>query len=389
VQDRNADRNPLCWTGGRSCSLWGVLLLLAGIGATSPIHAHGAAPPAEHTQTASQMAIQLNNDKMTLAITKVPQIYLYGVIDAGAPQRFEALVRSGKIPSGSDIYLNSSSGDLRAGLALGRLFRAGSMVTHLGTPRRPLQSSVYTSKTAVCVDACTYAYFGGLYRWAPTGSDRIGLSPNGAMDPPKTIGMGQAQPASGDVDAYLKDMGVDLGEFAPTLKTSHDPVVWLTAEQMMSMGLANNGGLPITVKSELTSAAPYLVLSQVDRNGEHRITLQCQPSGVTLTAYDLVGATRAREIVSHGTRSYFEIDRKETLTQQHDGASVASQSVMITRPYPATQLEQLLFAHSIGAWVGGRTSAFRYGFVFQLYPVRNALKDYYLACWRAAPWPLK
>ncbi len=216
------------------------------------------------------------------------------------------------------------------------------------------------------------------YRWAPTGSDRIGLSPNGAMDPPKTISTGQVQPASGDVDAYLKDMGIDLGEFAPTLKTSHDTVVWLTAEQMMSTGLANNGGLPVTVKSELTSAAPYLVLSQVDRNGEHRITLQCQPSGVTLTAYDLVGATRAREIVSHGTRSYFEIDRQETLTQQHDGASVASQSVMITRPYPATQLEHLLFARSIGAWVGGRTSAFRYGFVFQLYPVRKTLKEYYL-----------
>ena len=54
-------------------------------------------------------------------------------------------------------------------------------------------------------------------------------------------------------------------------------------------------------------------------------------------------------------------------------------------PPPAGPPHAWLF----GAWVGGRTSAFRYGFVFQLYPVRNALKDYYLACWRAAPWPLK
>jgi hypothetical protein len=364
-------------------------MLLAGIGATPPIQAHGVASSAStaaaHGQAANPLAIQVNNDRMTVAITKVPQIYLYGVMDADAPQRFEALVRSGKIPNGSDIYLDSPSGDLRAGIALGRLFRAGSMVTHLGTPRRPLRSSVYTSKTALCVDACTYAYFGGLYRWAPTGTDRMGLSPHGTTD----RDMGHAQQASSDVDAYLKDMGIDLGEFTQTLKTSHDAVVWLTAEQMISTGLANNGDLPLTVKSELSSAAPYLVLSQVDRSGEHRITLQCKPAGVTLTAYDLVGATRAREIVSHGTRSYFEIDRQEALTQQHDGASVASESVMITRPYPATQLEHLLFARSIGAWVGGRTSAFRYGFVFQLYPVRNALKDYYLACWRAAPWPLK
>lgn len=31
------------------------------------------------------LAIQINNDQMTLAITRVPQVYLHGVIDADAP----------------------------------------------------------------------------------------------------------------------------------------------------------------------------------------------------------------------------------------------------------------------------------------------------------------
>jgi hypothetical protein len=166
-------------------------------------------------------------------------------------------------------------------------------------------------------------------------------------------------------------------------------VVWLTADQMMSTGLANNGRLPLVAKYQPSSQAPSLVLSQVDRHGEHRITLKCGPGGVMLTAYDLVGTERAREIVARGTRSYFEINGQETLTQQRDGASVASESVMIARPYPPTQLVKLLFARSVGAWVGGRTSAFRYGFSFELGPVRSTLRDYYQACWRAAPWPLQ
>lgn len=333
------------------------------------------------------LSIQINNDRMTLAITKVPQIYLYGVIDAGAPQRFKDLVSSGKIPAESDIYLNSPSGDHSAGMALGRLFRAGSMTTHLGTPRRTRHTG-YAIKAAVCVDACTYAYLGGLYRWAPTGSDHIGLSSYQAADP-KAGDPDPAQPLPGEVISYLKDMGIDPAGLTSASTASRNGVVWLTADQMMSTGLANNGRLPLVAKYEPSPQAPHLVLSQVDRHGEHRITLQCGPAGVTLTAYDLVGADRAREIVAHGTRSYFEINGQETLTQQRDGASVAGESVMIARPYPPTQLVKLLFARSVGAWVGGRTSAFRYGFSFELGPVRSTLREYYQACWRAAPWPLQ
>ncbi|MGH8158059.1 MAG: hypothetical protein ACREPQ_08055 [Rhodanobacter sp.] len=367
------------------------MLLTACFGPVPCAHAHGGktrtANAATPGKSAGTLSIQVNNDRLTLDVTQVPQIYLYGVIDAGAPQRFEALERSGKIPAGSDIYLNSPSGDLGAGMALGRLFRAGSMTTHLGTPR-PARQAKREVRAATCVDACTYAFLGGLYRWTPTGNDRIGLSADhvtgtkaGDPDP--------AQPPPGEVASYLKDMGIDPARLTPAPATSPGEVVWLIADRMMSTGLANNGRLPLIAKYQPSPKAPSLVLSQVDRRGEHRITLQCGVAGVTLAAYDLVGATRAGEIVARGTRSYFEINGQETLTQQRDGASVADESVMITRPYQPTQLVNLLFARSVGAWVGGRTSAFRYGFSFELGPVRGTLREYYQACWRAAPWPLQ
>ena len=117
--------------------------------------------------------------------------------------------------------------------------------------------------------------------------------------------------------------------------------------------------------------------------------LQCRPGNVTLTAYDLVGATRAGQIVTNETRSYFEVNREEVLIEPRGSARAIDGAVVITRPYSPSALVHLLSSRSIGAWVGGRTSAFRYGFSFVLYPARDAINEFYNACWRAAPWPAK
>jgi hypothetical protein len=367
-----------------------VFLLAACIAVISPAHvcAAGAGSPkgSAREKATEQLSIQITDDRLTLAVTDVPQVYLKGVIDADAPQRFSAFMKSGKIPTGSDVYLNSSSGDIAAGLALGRLFRQGGMVTHLGTPRRKGEPN-----TATCIGACTYAYFGGLYRWAPTGLDRIGL-PAYAATASAASHATQASNGANDVAPYLKEMGVNLAVLpSGAANSSHDGVTWLTADQMTASGLANNGRLPLTATYKPSRGAPYLVLDQVDRHGERRMTIECKPGTVTLTALNRVGTNRAKQIVSRGTRSYFEINRQETLTQlqQQSGANVVNESVTMTRAYPPARLEYIIFAQSVGAWVSDRNSAFRAGFTFDLEPVRSTLKDYYNACWQASPWPTK
>jgi hypothetical protein len=331
------------------------------------------------THAAEQMSIQVNNDRLTVSVAKAPQIYLYGVIDADAPQRFEALVRSGKVPPGSDIYLNSSSGDVHAGMALGRLFRAGSMATHLGTPRRPRNSGYI--KTAICSGACAYAYFGGFYRWAPTGSDRLAL-------PAPTAAVAAAHGVD-ETATYLKDMGIDVSRIASGTSTTQGGLIWLNADQMTAAGLANNGRQSLLTTSRLLPPAPFLQLRQVDHHGEHRITLECHPGVITITAYDQVGTTRAREIASRGTSSYLQLDAAQAMVEAHGGATVADGAVVIQRTYPSSDLVKFLSARTVGAWVSGRSSAFRDGFSFNLYPVRKALEDYYYACWHAAPWPAR
>ena len=346
------------------------LALLACVGLASAAIAHGAAPD-NRADAPGLLAIQVNADKLTLAVAKVPQIYLYGNIDAGAADRFEALVRSGKVPAGSDVYLNSPGGDLHAGMALGRIFRAQSIATHLGVPRKPSRSTTPTSKVAVCMDACTLAYMGGLFRWSPTGNDRFGALPL------RTQQGAAAQPAD-DVDAYLKELNL-TAEAQYGRKIQADPGV-LTGDEMINSGLANNGRLAPTVSYHMMGNAPLLTLGQSARDGQYRITLLCKPDGLTVTAYYMVGVERAHKLVARANRSYFEINNQQTLPGDRDAFSATSESVMISRPVPLSQMAQFLSARSVGAWLADRGGAVRYGFTIYLESVRNRLQSYSEAC---------
>lgn len=326
--------------------------------------------------TKASLKIDVIRDRMTLALTHHPQVYLYGELDADAPQRFARLLAAGRITPGSDVYLNVSGGDRVAAMALGRMFRTAGMATHLGTPRKPRRSGLAT-KTAVCVDACVDAWLGGLYRWAPSGRDRIGFSSRQARD-------GNDTPA---VTAYLRDMAINPAVLATAGKPSADGALWLASERMLARGLANNGELPTTASYQLTSPAPTIELRQSDRKGTHRLTIQCQPGKTTVTAYDEVGVERARQVVQRGAESYFEVGTRKVLREPRGNVKVDDNAVMIRRDYPPADLVDLVSAWRFGAWVNGRSAAFRDGFSMPLHPVHPQLKVFYYACWRAAPWP--
>jgi hypothetical protein len=344
----------------RRRSLYLISTLLASLIA---VQAHGESPSRHGSQGSGseQLAVQVNDDRMTISVAKVPQVYLYGPIDAGAAQRVQAMIQSRRIPPNSDIYLNSPGGDVAAGMALGRLFRAGNMTTHLGSPRKTARQPI-VPKSSQCVNACVYAYAGGLFRWAPTGSDRFGAQPLPSTFTPAT-----------DAAAYLKDMGVNPQVFG---STPGGEVTWLNADQMLANGLSNNGRLlPTAVNSPVSNVAS-ISLTQMTREGEHRITLQCRPDGLTITAYYAIGADRARQMVARASRSYFEINDQPINSSDRVSASAVEQSVVVSQPLALAQLNQLLSAHLMAAWLADRGGAVRYGFWMSLDPVRNDLRTY-------------
>ncbi|HET6432712.1 hypothetical protein [Dyella sp.] len=329
---------------------------------------------------AERLNIHVLSDRLTLAVARHPQVYLYGRIDAQAPQRFETLVRSGRIAAGSDVYLSAAHGDLAAGMALGRLIRAGGMATHLGAPRRNFPGAS-GSRTAVCVDACALAFFGGLYRWAPSGSDRLGLSVTPAA-------AGHAASLPPGVDDYLKEMKVDPGPLTVTSPKGAASVVWLAAEALRRSGAVNNGRLPARASYDVASPTPTLDLRQSDRTGEHRLVITCRPGQTLVEASERVGARRAREIVARGGRSYLALNGGPPMLAATDGVSAEGEMLVIRRSFPPERLVDLLFAGSIGAWVDGRSAAFRDGFALNPWGAHAQLRVFYHACWRAAPWPM-
>lgn len=329
----------------------------AGVGLALAASLHAEAAP---ESSGGELSIQVNADKLTLAVAKVPQVYLYGNIDAGAPERFEALLRSGKVPRGSDVYLNASGGDLQAGMALGRLFRANMITTHLGVPRRTSRSPA-APREASCLGPCTLAYLGGVYRWAPTGNDRFGTLP---ADPTLT--------SAGGVAAYLKDMDIHPEWLRPVAPQSGT----LTNEDLVNSGFANNGLQLPTANYYLLSGAPYLMLGQAARDGERRITLLCRPDGLTLTAYYMVGTERARKIIARATSSAIEVDRQPAATGDRGSISTADESVVVTQTVPFAQLTRFIAAKSMGMWLTDRGGAVRYGFDMEMAALRNALASY-------------
>ncbi|PXV53175.1 hypothetical protein SAMN04487785_1214 [Dyella jiangningensis] len=342
--------------------------MLLGGAASTQADAQGSPRNAAPAANGGQLAVQVNDDRITLSVAKVPQVYLYGTIDADAAQRVGAMIQSRKIPPNSDIYLNSPGGDLAAGMALGRLFRAGNMTTHLGSPRRTATQPIFP-KASQCVDACAYAYAGGLFRWAPTGSDRFGAQPV------------SGNPSASAASAYLKDMGVNPQVFGSAPSSE---VTWLDAEQMRKDGLANNGRLTPTAVYGPANGGTSLTLTQQARDGEHRLILQCRPDGLSITANYAIGADRARQMVARATHSYFEVNDKPVAEDNHANIATVGQSVVFTQSIPLAQLSQLPSAYLMAAWLADRGGNVRYGFWMEMEPVRNELRSFSNGCQQMA-----
>lgn len=344
------------------------------------ILAVGAAQGADTPASPEQLAIKVKNDRLTLALAKVPQVYLSGPIDPGAAQRFETLLRQGKIPDGADVYLDSPGGDIPTGIALGKLLRQAGMTTHVGAQRPPMRYGTgSTPKISQCADACAYAYLGGLYRWTPSGADRVGLHADAV--PITATGAPSAAANAAERLAYLKSMDIEPAYLAKVLGPADgEGMVWFNAEQMYPWEVANNGRLPLKASVQLVNGAPLLTLSQTVRNGENRITLQCGPSGIELSAYYGVGGERAAKLVARAQRSYFELAHREIEPVQDGRAHVLSDAVNFARPLSLAQAQALLASDSLGAWLADRSGAVRYGFTIGPVAVATATQGFIPAC---------
>jgi hypothetical protein len=183
--------------------------------------------------------------------------------------------------------------------------------------------------------------------------------------------------------AYLHDMGINPDVFVLSSMTAPESVLWLSGKQMLQLGLANNGVLPVVAKYKLVNGKPYLLLEQGSSDGDHKIALLCVGNELRLDSFYIVGKARAKEIVDRGTVSYFEIDGKQILTKEQRSFQAVDNSVVLDRTVNLTFLNSMLQADTIGAYVNDKNGFLRTGFTVNIVPVRSMLSNYLQNC-RAA-----
>lgn len=318
--------------------------------------------PAWAATPVAAVAIHTRSDRMTLQLAKAPQIYIAGVFNDEAVRVVGALLASGKVSAGSDVYLDSTDGDLASGMELGRMFRKAQVSTHVGAWRKPGRHTL-PAAPATCLDACAYAYLGGVYRWAPSGRDRIGLHAD-ALPEATTVATGD--PPSRDRQDFLAAMDIRAEWFAHVLTVPDAGIVWWDNSAMAPWLVANNGRQALEATYERSSTDPTLVLSQTVKGKENRITLRCAPQQVAVTAHYGVGDQQARHVAGRAMYAYFAVDQQALQKRQGDLPRVDDGALVFTRELPFGELSDLLHTLSLGAWIEVSGSPVPLG--FQLAP---------------------
>ena len=324
------------------------------------------------------LIVHVRNDRMTLRMAKAPQVYLAGTIDDAAVEQVRQLLDTGRLAPGSDVYLDSSEGDIAAGMALGKLFRAARINTHLGT----WHTGNSPALPATCLDACAYAYLGGVYRWSPSGSDRIGLHDN--LRPDRAAAVVSSQTT--DAKSYVESMGVPPADFAQVSGLVVNGIAWWNTEMLDSTEIANNGRLPLESDYRKTPGAPpTLLLLQTVRGRQNQVTLQCAPGQITLSARYAVGSERTELMVARTLYAYFEVGNTPWQQREGERPHADGDALAFTRQMPFTRLAPLLSSMSLAVWFEITGSPVHVGFWVEPSQVEKRTRPFLADCQAMQP----
>jgi hypothetical protein len=201
--------------------------------AAAPLFAQDARPPNEPGRTESlpdappvptidtsvpTMTFRLVEGRAFGGISRWVQAS--GRFVADTPAGFAALARTTNL-RGMTVFLDSGGGNLPAGLALGRAFRAAGVNTAVGRTVTRMEGGQRVETLVThdigCHSACTYAFLGGVQRRVPT-TVKIGVhqfshhvdSRGQPVD--AAFGLAEyrsAQEITSQLAVYVQEMGVD------------------------------------------------------------------------------------------------------------------------------------------------------------------------------------
>lgn len=172
-----------------------------------------------------------------------------GPITGSTPDDFEKFLKKWGDLDGTSttVMLNSRGGNLIAGLKFGESIRRHKLPTSVGTTIPEPGTAFQKMDKGVCYSACSYAFLGGLVRWANQGDlgfhqfalptslkqavDATDLSKEESVD----------QQLMGFLVIYLKEMEIDPQVLMLAASANPDALYIPTNEEMTKLGITNDG----------------------------------------------------------------------------------------------------------------------------------------------------
>lgn len=273
------------------------------------------------------------------------RIYAVGDIEKDTANKFEKFVKTNKIKE-ARIYFNSKGGNLLGGLALGKLIRKLGFETAIGSFKE--EAHIFEG---VCASACAYAFAGGIHRYYYGNKELLGLHQFSSSQ--NNISSSDSQEMSGVLVAYLQSMDVDALSFTISTKAQPEEIIWLNAENALKLNLSNNGKEMTTAEIKLTGKNPYLKIEQVQAEVTGRFLIICENKYISIMGGIVTNPQVAKLRFASSTMSYLQFGDNIIQEQKNmKNVSVADSTVWVTRKLTKSDLNKLLTATTISAWLG-------------------------------------
>ncbi len=151
---------------------------------------------------------------------------------------------------GLTVVFDSPGGDVIAGLRLGRAIRDLSFNTQVGFPQR-LPRGGYTIRPGDCASACTFAFLGGIERYAEDQVIGVHRFFPGNLEPDNRVIM---RPGDDAVEAMIKvyaiDMGVDETFIDISLAVPPADLEYLSTSALRDLLVVNTDGpIPLVARA--------------------------------------------------------------------------------------------------------------------------------------------
>ncbi len=266
-----------------------------------------------HTQTATDEKLSikiLQLDPLARSLGLSDIIYLDGIIDTAAANRFEHEVNTRNIES-AIVHLNSPGGNLFEGMRLGRLIRKFGFSTYVGRwEGKALTKAAWMQhKNKVpgeCYSACVFAFVGGYFRYL-TDASTIGVH-RFSKTTASSSDLALAQVISGQITSYLSEMGVDVALFELMSQVSSDGIRIISETAAKRYRVVNNGYQPSSWSIEVLKEGIYLRGVQTAWYGTGKANFICGSQGRIAFMPMYQAGDRAESISKAAVKHSFRVD---------------------------------------------------------------------------------